>query len=44
VKGRDELPSGYEVLPTFVYTVLESKNAVERADIAEWYVEGLLYI
>lgn len=26
-----------EVAPTLIYSVLEKKNEIERADIAEWY-------
>jgi hypothetical protein len=34
----DKLRSGIEVEHTLAYSVLETKYALERADIAEWYV------
>jgi hypothetical protein len=38
VPVKEEFRSGVEVRFTLIYSVLETKYAVERADIAAWYV------
>ena len=44
VTPKDEVPSTIEVIPTFIYSVLETKNQVDRGDIEEWYVSTTVSI
>ncbi|KZP24623.1 GroES-like protein [Athelia psychrophila] len=39
LRGRleEEYPANVEIVPTLIYSVLEEKNEVDRADIAEWH-------
>jgi hypothetical protein len=43
VSVKEEFRSGISVQPTLVYSVLDIKNVVDRADIAEWYKRWVLY-
>ncbi|KZP24625.1 NAD(P)-binding protein [Athelia psychrophila] len=36
-RPEGEYPANVEIVPTFLYSVLEEKNEVDRADIAEWH-------
>jgi hypothetical protein len=44
VTPKDKVPSAIEVIPTLIYSVLETKNQVDRDDIAEWYVSTMVSI
>ncbi|KZP02114.1 NAD(P)-binding protein, partial [Athelia psychrophila] len=36
-RPEGEYPANVEIVPTSIYSVLEEKNAVDRADIAAWH-------